>query len=120
MAFVKRILPVIIWALIIWFLSSQPIIGGASVSVPDYIFKKSAHITEYAILVFLISRAFTGHGRVHQAVYLSLIYAFVDEMHQLFTPGRTGTIKDVLVFDLFGMMVAFVLLSYTRLKHLLH
>lgn len=94
--------------------------GGASVSVLDFLFKKTAHIIEYALLVFFLARAFSGPGRLYRAAYLSLAYAFIDEIHQLFTPGRTGTIRDVLIFDFLGILIAFLLLSRPPFKRLLN
>jgi VanZ family protein len=64
-------------------------------------FRKLGHITEYAILSCLIyislhgGRQLAWHTRT--AIWCVLaagLYSLTDEFHQLFVPGRTGSLMD--------------------------
>ncbi|MHC1770946.1 MAG: VanZ family protein [Flexilinea sp.] len=64
--------------------------------------RKAAHFCEYTILGILVSFAIgilPGRGRTGFAliIFLCLIYAASDEIHQLFVSGRTGSILDWLI-----------------------
>ncbi|MDO4967654.1 MAG: VanZ family protein [Candidatus Saccharibacteria bacterium] len=66
------------------------------------IIRKSAHFIEYAFLGFFSARAFklSGHNPFH-SIWLSALYAAMDEFHQTFISGRSGEFRDILV-DTFG------------------
>jgi len=113
--------PVIIWAGIIFWLSSIPDLK--SDLKEDFILRKMAHILEFAILTFLLFRAIsvqgalpTGRqGSIHggnKAIIYSLIialfYAFSDELHQLFVEGRQCSFRDVGI-DSIGILITSVL-----------
>ena len=100
-------LPVFVWMGVIFFLSAQPVIKASQNFLLDFLIKKGAHVFEYALLFILLSRA--RNYQYHESTFLfTLLYAFIDETHQLFTPGRTGTIRDVLLFDLTGIVFAWL------------
>ncbi|MBI1839673.1 MAG: VanZ family protein [Verrucomicrobia bacterium] len=75
--------------------------------------RKTAHVTEYALLALFVWRAI--HRSRHlgpprwsweprEAFWswaLATAYAGSDEIHQLFVPSRTGQVQDVLI-DSFG------------------
>ncbi len=108
---ISRFLPVIVWAGVIFYLSSLPVIHDPSFNLADFIFKKSAHVFEYAVLFGLTTRALSPRkDRFRMAFLFGLLYAFLDETHQLFTPGRGGTLRDVLVFDTLGLSLSWFLL----------
>ncbi len=100
---------VFIWAGIIFYLSSLPIIQGPAIKPVDFALKKAAHVTEYAILFLLLNNALRRRrNHFHTAFLLGLLYAFTDEIHQLFTPGRGASLRDVLVFDNFGLIISWL------------
>ncbi len=118
MKVLKLWLPVIFWAAFIFFLSSVPHLKTNSSH--DYTFRKIAHFTEYFIITFLSFRAFKGSFRgeffslFFYSASLSLLLAIFDEIHQLFVPGRTGAVGDVLI-DAVGILSCYVVLkSYNR------
>lgn len=72
-----------------------------------YVERKGAHVFEYAILVWLWFRLFACAGwslarGSWWAFWLTLVYAFSDEAHQLLVSGREGRLSDVLI-DLVGI-----------------
>jgi len=108
--------PVLIWCVVIFSFSSMRINKIKDFTWLDFIFKKTAHVVEYAVLFYLTFRAASDKGKKHTAkiiafsIIFSLLYAFSDEWHQSFTPGREATLRDV-GFDTIG-----ILLSYTQIK----
>lgn len=69
--------------------------------------RKIAHFSIYmilGILLFLLIRAgygIKGRRSVILPAFVSLLYAFTDEFHQVFVSGRSGQITDVII-DFFG------------------
>ena len=77
-------------------------------AVRQFVIRKAAHITEFAILGLLWSGVFRG-SKPGYPFLLSAVTAGVDEGIQLFVPGRSGEIRDVLI-DTAGAAAALVLL----------
>lgn len=113
---------VAIWAAVIYYFSAQPSLT-TTWGLWDFILRKAAHFTEFAILCFLLWRAIKKGGASRQtavlpAAMLSLLYAFSDEFHQRFVTGRTSSIRDV-GFDLAGILAASLTIWYLlRRRHL--
>lgn len=69
----------------------------------DYPVRKTAHAGEYAVLgvwMYGTVNSFSGRKRVCRGVTAwaaASVYAATDEFHQLFVPGRSGQISDVLL-----------------------
>ena len=80
----------------------------------EYPIRKMAHATEYAVFAMLLCGAwFDDHRKRKLSVFFAwgtaTVYAMTDEFHQLFVPGRSGQIKDVLL-DSCGAAVGVLLL----------
>ena len=86
-------LPVVAWAAVIFAFSSVPSLA-TDLGTWDTILRKIAHVTEYAILGALLTRAVRRPGL---ALALAVAYAASDEVHQLFVEGRHGSPLDVLI-----------------------
>jgi len=93
-------LPVILWAALIFALSSIPSLDSGLGSW-DLVLRKLAHAAEYALLAALLLRALT---RSWLAFLGALAYAASDELHQHFVRGRTGTPRDVAI-DAAGALI---------------
>lgn len=70
--------------------------------VTDFVVRKTAHFCEYALLGILASQALDPNCRVSRGaiVVTALLCAAVpsiDETIQLFVPGRSGQVTDVLL-----------------------
>lgn len=106
-------LPVAVWGLVIFTLSTSafsaantgriidpllrfliPGISGPTIDVAHALVRKTAHFTEYCILFWLLIRG-PMVGRPYLALMLCVIYALLDEGHQVFVPGRTASLYDV-------------------------
>lgn len=80
----------------------------------DHPIRKTAHATEYAVLGMLIFGAYVdGKKRNGYKVLVpwlgAALYAATDEFHQLFVPGRSGQVTDVMI-DSAGAAVGVVVL----------
>ena len=106
--------PPLIWAGVIFLFSSQASLPGFEESIHDFIFKKTAHIFVYLVLYLLLKRAVeitinkkSSRKQLLVPVFICLVYAVSDELHQSFVPGRYATLRDV-GYDMFGVGVAFL------------
>jgi VanZ family protein len=104
----SRWLPVLVWAGVIFALSSIPSLNSGLGSW-DTVLRKCAHMTEYAILAVLLVRA---TGSYAWAFALAVAYAASDEVHQLFVRGRHGSPVDVAI-DAVGALIG---LAFLRTK----
>jgi VanZ family protein len=127
--FVRRWVPAIIWMLVIFTASTDlgsvehtsrflipflqwinPHISGAAIMAAQFLIRKVAHLTEYAVLAILLLRALRSGTRdafARQAILVLVIatlYAATDEFHQTFTPSRTASAHDVMI-DCLGATV---------------
>jgi VanZ family protein len=99
----------VLWAGVIFALSAIPSLG-TGLGTWDYVLRKCAHMTEYAILAGLLLRALE---RRLPAFFGALAYAASDEFHQHFVHGRHATPVDV-GFDAVGIVAG--LLVWERLR----
>jgi VanZ family protein len=101
---------------VIFILSAQPTLPHHPDTLFDFILKKAAHMIEYGILSFLLSRALSqGQGTLSRsalvtAFVVSVLYAASDEYHQTFVLGRNGNLVDV-GFDTVGSLVALLVVG---------
>jgi VanZ family protein len=86
-------LPVVLWAGVIFALSSIPDLG-TGLGNWDFALRKLAHVAEYAVFGAL---AFRAARSAPAAVLVASAYAVTDEVHQAFVAGRHGSPLDWLV-----------------------
>ncbi len=111
---VKAFLPAIVWAIVIFTLSSQPTLPGFESGVFDFILKKSAHMFVYAVLYLLIARGVEmvepAKAKKSWLIFLPLLivlfYAISDEFHQSLVPNRYPTWRDI-GYDILGASLMF-------------
>jgi len=104
---VKYHLPVYLWMVVIFLLSSTP---QKMMPPMPYHLDYVAHLIEYAILGALLVRALL-HTRlsvsaawcINIAFLIGAVWAMSDEFHQYFVPGRCMALGD-LVIDLVGTL----------------
>lgn len=94
----------------------NPILDGMDASARETInaalpllVRKTAHMTEYAVLAILCCRTIQDRIRERNmveesrslryetALIVSVLYACTDEFHQTFVAGRAGCVQDVLI-----------------------
>lgn len=85
----------------------NPNVTDATINQAQYVIRKGAHMTEYAILAALLWRArrqpVRGDTRPWQwskagfALGVAIAFAASDELHQAFVPSREGRVGDVFI-----------------------
>jgi VanZ family protein len=93
-------LPVVLWAGVIFALSSIPGTRLPAIDLPQS--DKVVHALLYGVLGGLLGRALDrsragGRARSHLllAILIATFYGISDELHQLWTPQRTADWRDV-------------------------
>lgn len=130
----KRIISlclVIIWMIVIFVMSSfnaeeSSNQSGLIVSFITYIFninntelvslivRKMAHFLEYFILGILMLNVIVNYNKkIYLAYIFSILYACLDEIHQLFVSGRSGQIMDVFI-DSMGIIIGILLVKFVK------
>jgi VanZ family protein len=94
---------------VIFVLSAQPSFPRGPDPVLDVVLRKLAHLSEYAVLAILVTRALAGTAApsstvAMQTMAIVLAYAISDEIHQAFVPNRMPSAVDVLV-DVAGGLI---------------
>src|SRR5699024_4047535 len=146
MLFIKRNkifawIPALGWMILIFYLSHQPATSSSELSAGITAFiinmiekmipfieveissfhtfiRKCAHFLAYLILGILVAYAIhvKRFYRFVFALIICVLYAISDEVHQLFIPGRSGEVGDVLIDSVgsFSGIVIFVLFDKWR------
>jgi len=92
-------MPVIAVAAVIFYLSTVP---GSDIPKPITINLSPVHAAEYFVLSFLLYRAFDAHGWkkrriLFTTIAISIVYGVFTESLQIFIPGRSFDIFDILL-----------------------
>lgn len=110
----SRWILVILYAALIFYLSSGPI----TVDLPGS--DKLYHMVEYGMLSFLLYNALSSSFKkeypwkiVLLAIVLTMLYGVSDEFHQLFVPSRSADPYDV-VADASGAIIVQGLISIRK------
>ena len=89
-----------------------------------FLTRKAAHTVAYlvlGVLAYNVMRQYRLSNRVVVAVSAAVVvaYAVSDELHQLFVPGRSGEVRDVLIDSTAGLL-GVLLAKFVYSKYLLH
>ncbi len=132
----------VIWMIVIFLFSAQPAEESYETSdlllafqqnyadtffekLMSFIVRKAAHMAEFGLLALLCMAVLRSGGeflckkitRLRQyllVLLFSSFYAFTDELHQFFVPGRNATFADWLI-DSFGVCaVLWILHMYSK------
>ena len=81
-----------------------------------FIIRKCAHVSEFFILGILVINLVSKYNVKHIyfiSFIICVLYSSSDEFHQLFVPGRSGQVTDVLI-DLIGVVLGLLLVFLIR------
>ena len=130
---ILKIIVLILWMLVIFLLSNQT--GSESTGLSDgfinnticfnisncnpevysFIVRKTAHFLLYFILgIFSVMNFKNDREGVINALIVCIIYAFFDEIHQMFISNRSGEFRDIII-DSIGS-ISGILLMYKLKK----
>lgn len=126
------LLLVILWMIFIFVMSSfdassssnqsnfivdiiTSIINIKDTELLSFIIRKLAHFTEYFILGILVINLITKYDKkIIIAILLCIIYATSDEIHQIFVPGRSCQITDIMIDSLGSIMGVYLYKLITK------
>ena len=120
---------VVMWMGVIFCLSAQASDESAQLSggllakiselfgaiISEHMLRKLAHMLEYSLLGALCVTAFRASSADYSPVLaflLCVFYSVTDETHQLFVPGRSGSVYDMLV-DSSGALIGIAVTCFT-------
>lgn len=84
------------------------------VHIIDFMVRKLAHVILFAGLAFVAFQVIKPARRAYIVTWLfATLYAISDEWHQLYVPGRTASVRDVMI-DSCGAFLVLFLLFYMR------
>ena len=85
----------------------------------QFIVRKSAHFIGYMILGILASGLILQYENINKkyllAFFICVIYAISDEIHQLFVPGRSGQVRDVLIDSAGSLLGIILVMAFEKL-----
>ena len=146
MIFVRYWLPLFVWLAVIFGASADaqstehtsrfidpflrwliPNISAAALEHVHWLVRKTAHMTEFALMAWLSWRALRKPKRHDQrpwswkpvvgALAIVVLWATLDELHQRFVPNRTPSVLDVCIDTPGGVFgLAATWLCYRRRK----
>lgn len=73
----------------------------------SFIIRKCAHVSEFFILGILVINLISKYNVKYSyliSFIVCVLYASSDEFHQLFVPGRVGSITDIFI-DMIGVVL---------------
>lgn len=88
----------------------------------NHVIRKGAHVTEYAILACAVAFHLYVWGKRRKinillSVVISAFYAMTDEIHQLYIPGRSGELRDVIIDTSGALAGALIFCLICSIKH---
>ena len=82
-----------------------------------FIIRKLAHFTEFLILGILVSNWLKNYNKkLCLSVFICTIYAISDEVHQIFVPGRSCEVRDMLI-DVLGAIIGIFIFTILSKKN---
>lgn len=98
--------------------------GKDYIDFAENVIRKIAHLSEYALggfLIYALLLTFNINNKLQfwGAWGITTVYAITDEIHQLFVPGRTGRVVDVLIDSQGALLGTCVLLFIIKLVQML-
>ena len=112
MIWTLRYLPVLLWMVLTFWLSSSPDIQGASGWIdlrPPL--DKVAHAVSFGVLALFF---YLATGRALLSVLLASLYGVTDEFHQSLVPGRDADLLDWVADTLGAAFAVSAVLLLTR------
>lgn len=110
---VRYFVPALLFYFLIFILSSQHF----DFALPAHGLDKVAHFIEFSCLGFLLSLGYFNTFSFSSGIKAVLVFftglplGFLDELHQLFVPGRTSALDDV-VADAAGIIAGILAYMY--------
>jgi hypothetical protein len=100
--YIKNWIPAIVLMIVIFLLSSIP----GKIIRTSIVGNEPSEISGHFILfVFLCISYYKATKNILLSILMTIVYAVFDELHQVFTPGRSSSLFDVYV-DTVGALIS--------------
>lgn len=115
-------LPPIVWAGIIFYLSGVSGLASSMTVFWDVFWRKLFHAGEFGLLNLLLWRAlYYGEGIKFKkallwSLFLTILFAVSDELHQYFVPLRQCRWQDVMQDSLGAIFISSLIFLATKIK----
>jgi hypothetical protein len=117
---------VLVWYSVIFMLSALPaaashntkeMFGGAD--IVNMLFRMAAHAFVFAVLAVCVYLALNHRLKYHQPHIvithcINACFAFSDELHQMYVPGRFFRVQDIVTDVVGGVFVLWLLVRWFR------
>lgn len=96
---------------VIFYFSSRVSVTVSEIFFIQFVFFKTLHILEYAVLYVLFYRSFRNTVKAPDwqqrinTILFAIVYGMTDEIHQVFVPTREGRMRDIAI-DASGILLA--------------
>lgn len=109
-------------------ISKLPLIGNVmdylmSIQIGEFVVRKGAHMFSFCLLSILLFMSIY-ESNIKKAIIIAFVgtflYACSDEFHQLFIPGRSGELRDVMVDStgaFIGLTITNIILRIKKSKN---
>jgi len=119
----------VFWCLAIYYFTEQPVFNDehtlrffyiiglpeAMIRIIDFVVRKLAHVALFFTLAFFALQVVRRWRWEYITAWaFASVYGMTDEWHQLFVPGRSGKLSDVLI-DAIGALIL-IAIVYLRDK----
>ena len=85
-----------------------------NIDILTVIVRKSAHFTEYFILGILVYNMLKNYNKsIYLGIIICFLYAISDEVHQIFSDGRSFQIMDIFI-DTIGSITGIYIMKKIR------
>lgn len=107
--------PPIVWMGFIFYFSSQQSLRVSDDYAVQFLIFKTLHLIEYGMLYILLYRSLRNTKKApdwqhrYDAWLVAVMYAILDEIHQVFVPTREGRMRDIAI-DAIGVTLAALVL----------
>lgn len=106
------LLILIFWCAAIFYCTGQPVFNDehtlkffyviglpeAIIKITDFIVRKLTHITLFFLLAYFALKVVRGWRWDYMVAWVfASLYGLTDEWHQLYVPGRSGSLRDVII-----------------------
>lgn len=103
----------LLWAYLIFYLSSVPNLSSGLSGMYDFVLRKMAHVVVFMVLTYLIASSLAKDSRTYLlfVIIVVIFYAFIDEFHQVYVTTRFGSPMDIMI-DSIGVYLGIRIYQY--------
>jgi len=100
----------------VMLINKYKFLSSLDLTLLNKIIRKAAHLLSFGLLALTIRNAIYPYRWTYPGAWLlATLYGASDEVHQIFVPGRTPLLSDVMI-DSLGAFLALYILYFLKLR----